>query len=72
MTVKQTNTLMDVLLGMAAFAVILGAILQLQHYPYGKQIVYFGLIASLILSSIEISRLKKRIKVLEKETEKTE
>lgn len=63
----MTNKLMNVLLGIAAFTIILGSLFKLQHYPYGNQIQLFGFIASFILGSIEISRLRKRKKVLEKE-----
>ena len=69
---KQADKLMNVLLGVAAFAVLLGAIFKLLHYPNGNQILYIGLLVSFVLSGIEISRLKKIIKVLEKETPKTD
>ena len=70
MNKKQTDKLMNVLIGIAAFAILLGALFKLQHYLYGNQILYFGFMASFILSWIEISRLKKIIKVFEKETPK--
>lgn len=66
------DKLMNVLLGVAAFAIFLGAIFRLQHYPGGDRILFLGFIASSILSGIEISRLKKIIQVLEKEASKTE
>lgn len=72
MNKKQTDKLMNVLLGIAAFAVLLGALFKLQHYLYGNQILYFGFMASFVLSGIEISRLKKIIKVLENKTPKTD
>ncbi len=72
MTNKKTDKLMNVLLGIAAFAVLLGALFKLQHYPNGNQILYFGFMASFILSGLEISRLKKIIKMLENKTQKTE
>jgi len=71
MTKKQTDKLMTVLLGIAALAILLGAFFKLQHYPNGDQILFIGFIASFILSSIEISRLKKIIKGLETDTEET-
>lgn len=71
MTKKQIDKLMSVLLGISAFAILLGAIFKLQHYPNGNQILFIGFLASFILSGIEISRLKKIIKELEKDTEKT-
>ena len=33
MTKKQTDKLMNVLLGIASFAILLGALFKLQHYP---------------------------------------
>jgi hypothetical protein len=72
MTKKQTDKLMNFLLGTAAFAILLGAIFKLQHYPSGNKILYIGFMASFILSGIEVSRLKKIIKVLEKHSEKTQ
>lgn len=71
MNKKQTDKLMNVLLGLAAFAVLLGAMFKLQHYPNGNQILYIGFMASFILSGIEIYRLKRIIKVLEKDTRKS-
>ncbi len=68
---KEIDKTMNVLLGIAAFAILIGAIFKLQHYPYGNYIFYFGFMASFVLSGIEISRLKKIIKSLE-EKSKTE
>ena len=67
---KKNNKLMNVLFGVATFAVLLGAIFKLQHYPYGNQIFFIGIIAGFVLYSIEISRLRKTVKELEKEKEK--
>lgn len=72
MTKKHTAKLMNVLLGTAALAILLGALFKLQHYPNGNQILYFAFMASFVLSGIEISRLKKIIKVREKDIEKTQ
>lgn len=71
-TKNQTDKLMSVLLGIAAFAILLGALFKLEYYPNGSQILYFGFMPSFVLSCIEINRLKERIKILEKETEKTQ
>lgn len=72
MTRKRTDKLMKVLLSIAAFAVLLGAMFKLQHYPYGNQILNIGFLTSFILSGIEIRRLKKIIKELEKDTPKAQ
>lgn len=64
---KKRDKLMNILLGFAAFAVLLGTLFKIQHYSYGNQIFYFGLMAGSVLGVIEINRLKKIIKILEKE-----
>ena len=69
MTRKQTDKLMNALTGVAILTILIGAMFKLQHYPNGNQILYIGFMANFILSGIEISRLKKIIKVLEKDTQ---
>ena len=64
---NQINKLMDVLIAISALLVLVGAILKLQHVQYGDQILWGGFMPSFILNSIEITRLKKIIKVLRKE-----
>lgn len=65
MTKKQINTLMTILLNVAAVLVLIGAIFELQHWAYGNPILWTGLGASIILGRIEIDRLKQKIKTLE-------
>jgi hypothetical protein len=65
MTKKQTNKLMTVLINIATVLIIIGALSKLEHWPYGGQILWAGLISSFVLSGIEINRLKKIIKKLE-------
>jgi hypothetical protein len=72
MTKKQIDKLMNVLFGIAAFTLILGALFKLQHYPNGQLLVYIALIAYCILSATQITRLKMIIKKLEKDSEKTQ
>ena len=63
----QIDNLMNVLLGISAFLIMLGALLKLQHIQYGNLILWIGFITSFILSNFEISGLKKIIKSLNKE-----
>jgi hypothetical protein len=72
MAKKQTDKLMSTLLGVSAFLIMLGAILKLEHTAYGNLILWIGIMASFILSNYEIARLKKRIKILEEESPKTD
>jgi undecaprenyl pyrophosphate phosphatase UppP len=62
MNKQQIDKLMNVLLGISAFLIMLGALLKLQHIQYGNLILWIGFITSFILSNFEISRLKKIIK----------
>ena len=55
----------------AICVVMLGLFLKLKHYPNVNLILYIGFMASFVISGIEISRLKKIIKGLEKEIPKT-
>jgi len=63
---KQVDKLMSTLIAISSAVILTGALFQLQHYPYGKEILWIGIITSLVLSSFEISRLKRIIKELEK------
>ncbi len=64
---KQVDRLMSLLIGVSSFLILLGAFFQLQHYPHGNLILWIGIMASLILSGIEIDRLKRIIKIMEQE-----
>ena len=65
---KTIDRIISIFTGLAAAAILMGALFKLQHYPYGNQIVWGGFIAQFVFSSIEISRLKKTIKKLEEKT----
>ena len=67
MNKQQIDKLMNVLLGISAFLIMLGALLKLQHIQIGNLILWIGFISSFILSGLEISRLKKVIKKLNKD-----
>ncbi len=66
---KLTEKLMSILLGISAFLILIGALLKLEHYPNGNLILWIGFMTSFILSSFEIYRLKKIIKVLKNNTQ---
>ena len=64
---KQVDRLMSLLIGVSSFLLLLGAFFQLQHYPHGNLILWIGIMSSLILSGVEIDRLKRIIKIMEQE-----
>jgi hypothetical protein len=58
----MTNKQMDILLGISAVMIIIGAIFRIQHYPYGNLILNLGFMTNIALSGIEIRRLRQIIK----------
>jgi hypothetical protein len=62
---KNVDKLMSALFAISSGIILVGALFQLQHYPYGKEILWTGILTSLVLSSFEINRLKRIIKDLE-------
>ncbi len=68
MNKNHIEKLMNALLGISAFLILAGSLFKLQHYPYGNLIFWIGILTSLGLSYIEISRLKRIIKILKKKT----
>lgn len=62
MSGKQVEKLMNVLFAISSLAILVGALFQLQHYPYGNQIMMFGFISDMGLSGYEINRLRKIIR----------
>ena len=58
---EQINKVMNSLLGVSSLAILVGALFKLQHYPSGDLILWIGILSNFILSSFEISRLKKII-----------
>lgn len=61
---KSVDRLFDILCNLCAIAILLGAFLKLQHYPYGNELVEFGFMAYFVFSSVLISRQKKQLKSL--------
>lgn len=64
---ETVNKLMDILISTSAVLILLGVVLRVQHYPYGNEILWIGFISQMLLSTFEISRLKKIIKNLEEQ-----
>ena len=62
---ETVNKLMDILIGASGILIVLGVFFRIQHYPYGNQIIWIGFISQMLLSTVEIARLKKIIKKLE-------
>jgi hypothetical protein len=65
---RQTNKIMNILIGLSAILIIIGAILKISHNEYGNLIISIGFISAYFIDNIEINRLKKVIKQLEKES----
>ncbi len=64
---KKIGKIMNVLFGLSSSLILIGTIFRLQHWQYGIEILWLGIISGIILSSYEITRLKKIIKQLEKD-----
>ena len=62
---RQTNKIMNILIGISATLIIIGAILKISHNEYGNLIISIGFISAYFIDNIEINRLKKIIKQLE-------
>jgi Na+-driven multidrug efflux pump len=62
---ETVNKLMDILISSSAILILLGVVLRVQHYPYGNEILWIGFISQMLLSTFEITRLKRIIKNLE-------
>jgi len=56
---------MDISISASAIIILIGVVLRVQHYPYGNEILWIGFISQMLLSTFEISRLKKIIKNIE-------
>ncbi|MGE5458351.1 MAG: GldL-related protein [Methanococcaceae archaeon] len=59
---KLTTRFMDILIGVSAGIVAIGAFFRIQHYPYGNFMLMAGLLLTILLSAIEIQRLRQIIK----------
>ena len=61
MKTTKIDFLMIFLIGISAFAIMIGALLKLEHWMYGDIIFKGGFVASFVFSGIEIWRLKRII-----------
>ena len=53
--------IMKSLLLLSILAILAGALFKLQHWTYGNELLKWGILANLVLSAYEISRLRKII-----------
>ena len=64
---KQTEKLMTILFSVSSILIISGAFLKIMHYPNGNLVLWIGFMSGIVTSSFEISRLKKIIRLYEKD-----
>ena len=64
---RQSTKIMNIFIGLSALLIIIGAILKISHNEYGNLIISTGFISAYFIDNIEINRLKKVVKQLEKE-----
>lgn len=65
----QTTRIMRTILFICLIIMLIGSIFKIQHYPYGNYLLFTGIGSYLILSLIEIERLRKQVEKLTKENE---
>jgi hypothetical protein len=58
---NASSKVMSTILFISLILMLIGGIFQIQHYPYGSFISFFGLGSYIIISLLEINRLKKII-----------
>lgn len=66
---ETMDRVMKGLLTASFFAIFMGAMFKLQHWPYGIEILKVGIGACIIISYIEIRRLRKIISDSENKSE---
>jgi hypothetical protein len=59
---KTSDKLMNILIGISSGMILVGSFFKIQHYPYGQLIFSCGIISYIIISAVEIQRLKQIIK----------
>lgn len=69
---KQVNNLLKIFYGIATLMVLTGAYFKIQHYSNGGTILIIGFIMGSIVTSFDITRLKKRNKYLEEKLKEKE
>lgn len=72
MNKKTTEKFINILYTTCAVAVLIGAFFKLQHYPYGSQLVWIGIVVGTVVSIYDTLRLKKTIKILEHRNKEAE
>lgn len=66
---KQIDSIINTLIRLSSIVIILGAYLKISHHINGNLVLTIGFLSVTVLSSFEISRLKKIIK--QSEADKT-
>jgi hypothetical protein len=56
--ISSSKAMSTILFG-SLIVMLIGQLFQIQHYPYGKLLFQIGLVAYVIISLLEIDRLKK-------------
>ena len=64
---KQTEKLMTIFFSVSSILIISGAFLKIMHYPNGNLVLWIGFMSGIVISSFEIRRLKKIIRLYEKD-----
>lgn len=67
---KTINQVISILYSLSATAILLGAFFKIQHYPYGNQLFWYGIIVGTMVGTFNTLRLKKIIKTLEERISK--
>jgi uncharacterized OsmC-like protein len=67
---KTTDQIISILYSLSATAILLGAFFKIQHYPYGNQLFWYGIIVGTMVGFFDTLRLKKIIKTLEERISK--
>ena len=65
MSEKNLTKLMNGLQALSSMAILIGALMKISLHPLGNRLLMYGFIAQFLISSFEISRLKKIIRKLE-------
>jgi len=64
MKTTTTDKLMNTLLVIPGIAILLGAFFNIFHYSFADTVVKYSLLSYVLISTIEIKRLRKIIKDL--------
>lgn len=60
----QLDKIMNILIGLSAAFILIGALLKLGHYQNGNLLLWIGFMSNFVFTGLEINRLKRVIKIL--------